>query len=254
MLFNTFCHIQRIGLITETRLWNAGIDNWDLFINHSEEIPLSRNKVASMLPVLEESSRQLDSGNPHYFIRHLPVNQYWRLFSHFRDTVAYLDIETTGLENWCNEITTIALYDGQRVHTYVNGQNLDDFVRDIEQFKIIVTYNGRCFDVPFIEHYFKTHLNHVHIDLRYILKSLGFSGGLKGCERQMGIDRGDLSDIDGYYAVILWDAYKRTGNETNLKMLLDYNSADARNLETLMVMAYKMKLKGTPFYETHRVS
>lgn len=70
----------------------------------------------------------------------------------------------------------------------------------------------------------------------------------------MGIDRGDLSDIDGYYAVILWDAYKRTGDERNLKMLLDYNSADARNLETLMVMAYNMKLKGTPFYETHRVS
>lgn len=116
MLTNTFCHIQRIGLITETRLWDAGIHNWDLF-NESQEIPLSRNKVASMLPVLEESSRQLDSGNPHYFIQYLPVNQYWRLFPHFRNSIAYLDIETTGLENWCNEITTVALYDGQRVHT-----------------------------------------------------------------------------------------------------------------------------------------
>ena len=113
MLTNTFCHIQRIGLITETRLWDAGIHSWDLF-NQSQEIPLSRNQVASMLPALEESSRQLESGNPHYFIQHLPVNQYWRLFPHFRDTIAYLDIETTGLENWCNEITTIALYDGQR--------------------------------------------------------------------------------------------------------------------------------------------
>lgn len=252
MLTNTFCHIQRIGLITETRLWDAGIHNWDLF-NRSQEIPLSRNKVTSMLPVLEESSRQLDSGNPHYFIQHLPVNQYWRLFPHFRNTIAYLDIETTGLENWCNEITTIALYDGQRIRTYVDGQNLDDFVTDVQRFKIIVTYNGRCFDVPFIQNYFKIQLNHVHIDLRYILKSLGFSGGLKGCEIQLGIDRGDLSDIDGYYAVILWDEYRRTGDERNLKMLLDYNSADARNLETLMVMAYNMKLKGTPFYETHRV-
>lgn len=141
------------------------------------------------------------------------------------------------MENCCNEITTIALYDGQMIHTYVNGQNLDDFVRDIEKYKIIVTYNGRCFDVPFIEQYFGIQLDQVHIDLRFILKSLAFSGGLKGCERQMGIDRGDLSDIDGYDAVILWNEYQRTGDERKLKLLLDYNSADARNLETLMVMA-----------------
>jgi uncharacterized protein YprB with RNaseH-like and TPR domain len=86
-----------------------------------------------------------------------------------------------------------------------------------------------------------------------VLKSLGLSGGLKGCERQLGIDRGDLSDIDGYYAVILWQKYKRTGNENTLKMLLDYNSADARNLETLLVIAYNMKLKDTPFYDTNKI-
>ena len=157
------------------------------------------------------------------------------------------------MENWCNEITTIALYDGQTVHTYVNGQNLDDFVRDIRRFKIIVTYNGRCFDVPFIEKHFGMRMNHVHIDLRFLLKSLGFSGGLKGCERQLGIDRGDLCDIDGYYAVILWNEYRRTGDEEKLKMLLDYNSADARNLEELLVKAYNMKLKNTPFYESNKI-
>ena len=129
----------------------------------------------------------------------------------------------------------------------------DDFVRDIEQFKIIVTYNGRCFDVPFIEKHFSIRMNHVHIDLRFLLKSLGFSGGLKGCERQLGIDRGDLSDIDGYYAVILWNDYRRTGNEKKLKLLLDYNSADAKNLETLLVKAYNMNLKNTPFYESNKI-
>jgi uncharacterized protein YprB with RNaseH-like and TPR domain len=252
MIRNTFCHIQRIGTVTETKLWNSGIHDWDQF-NQSPEIPLSKKKVASILPVLEESSKQLDLGNPHYFIQHLPVNQYWRLFPHFRGAIAYVDIETTGLENWCNEITTIALYDGQTVYTYVNGQNLNDFMRDIKRYKIIVTYNGRCFDVPFIKQYFGIQLNHVHIDLRYVLKSLGLSGGLKGCERQLGIDRGDLSDIDGYYAVILWQKYKRTGNENTLKMLLDYNSADARNLETLLVIAYNMKLKDTPFYDTNKI-
>ena len=252
MLRNTFCHIQRIGTITEAKLWDAGIHDWELF-NQSSGIPFSRKKVESISQVLEESSRHLVTGNPHYFVQHLSVNQYWRLFPHFRDTIAYIDIETTGLENWCNEITTIALYDGQTVHTYVNGQNLDDFMDDIQRFKIIVSYNGRCFDVPFIEQYFRIKLDQVHIDLRFVLKSLGFSGGLKGCERQLGIDRGDLSGIDGYYTVILWHDYKRTGNKKSLETLIKYNSLDAKNLEILMVMAYNLKLKGTPFYEINRI-
>lgn len=252
MLINTFCHIPGIGTKTERKLWDSGIHNWDMF--HGEtKIPLSKKRVASILPLLEESAEHLSNRNPFFFGQHLPVNQYWRLFPDFRDTIAYVDIETTGLEGWCNKITTIALYDGQAVHTYVNGQNLGDFVRDIEQFKIIVTYNGRCFDVPFIEQYFRIRLDQVHLDLRYLLKSLGFSGGLKGCERQMGIDRGELRDIDGYYAVILWQEYMMTGNQKSLETLIEYNSADARNLETLLIMAYDMKLKETPFYETRRM-
>jgi len=34
---------------------------------------------------------------------------------------------------------------------YINGQNLNDFLDDIKKYKIIVTYNIKTFDVPFIE-------------------------------------------------------------------------------------------------------
>ena len=135
----------------------------------------------------------------------LASNQSWRLFPEFRDTMAYLDIETTGLDRYYNTITTIALYDGQSIKIYVRGQNLEDFIEDIQKYKVIVSYNGKSFDVPFLEHYFNIRLDHAHIDLRYVFYSLGFKGGLKGCERQLGMDRGDLSDIDGFFAVLLWD-------------------------------------------------
>jgi len=252
MLRNTFCHIPGIGPKTEEKLWAAGIHDWELFFQ-AQYIPLSSGKINSMVPRIEDSIKHLALMNPFFFGQYLPFTEYWRLLPDFRDTIAYIDIETTGLEAWCGEITTIALYDGQSMHTYVNGQNLEEFITDIQQYKIIVTYNGRCFDVPFIQQYFKVELNQVHIDLRYLLKSLGFSGGLKGCERQMGIDRGELSDIDGYEAVLLWYDYKRTGNRKSLETLIVYNSADARNLETLLIMAYDMKLKNTPFYETGRI-
>src|SRR6185503_9998921 len=115
----------------------------------------------------------------------LPTNQHWRLASDFRRSIAYLDIETTGL-GYGDMITTIAIYDGSNILHYINGQNLSDFKRDIQAYNLLVTYNGKCFDVPFIERFFNIRLDHAHIDLRYVLKSLGYTGGLKACERQLG--------------------------------------------------------------------
>jgi hypothetical protein len=183
----------------------------------------------------------------------LPSNQLWRLFSEFRDSIAYLDIETTGLDSWGNYITTIALYDGKSISYYIHNRNLDDFKKAIEKYKLIITYNGKCFDVPFIESYLKIEINHVHIDLRYLLKSLGYSGGLKGCEKQLGIDRGELDGVDGYFAVLLWNDFVKKKNQKALETLLAYNLLDVINLETLMVIAYNMKLKPTPFFKSHRL-
>ena len=131
----------------------------------------------------------------------------------------------------------------------MQGQNLDDFIDDIQHYKVIVTYNGKSFDIPFIETFFNIRLNHAQIDLRYVLYSLGFRGGLKGVERQLGTDRGDLRDIDGFFAVLLWDEYQKTGDQKVLDTLLAYNVQDTVTLENLMVTAYNMKLRETPFYD-----
>jgi len=151
-------------------------------------------------------------------------------------------------------ITTIALYDGTSIFSYVRGRNLDEFRTDIARYKVIVTYNGRCFDVPFIENDLGIKMNHAHIDLRYVLKSLGYTGGLKGCEKKLGIDREELDGIDGYFAVLLWKDFKAKKNEKALETLLAYNVTDTVNLETLMFTAYNMKLKETPFFHTHQLA
>ena len=59
-------------------------------------------------------------------------------------------------------------------------------------------------------------MNQAHIDLRYLLKSLGYTGGLKGCEKKAGIDRGELDGVNGYFAVLLWQDYQRNRNEKPL--------------------------------------
>ena len=80
------------------------------------------------------------------------------MFPEFSEHAAYLDIETTGLDRAHDTITTIALYDGSEIKWYVQGQNLDDFPRDIERYNLLISYNGSCFDVPFIERFFNIRL------------------------------------------------------------------------------------------------
>jgi uncharacterized protein YprB with RNaseH-like and TPR domain len=96
-------------------------------------------------------------------------------------------------------------------------------------------------------------MNHAHIDLRFLLKSLGYTGGLKGCEKKLGLDRDELDGVDGFCAVLLWHDYEKNKNRKALETLLAYNILDAVNLETLMVTAYNLKLQETPFYELHHL-
>jgi uncharacterized protein len=247
MLRNTFLHIPGIGIKTEQRLWEIGVFNWDLCEKIGDS-GLSLKKMETMVECVKESKSQMASLNANYFAERIPASHYWRFFPEFRDVTVYLDIETTGLSRYGETITTIALYDGKSIFYYVKDRNLDDFPEDIKRYKVIVTYNGKCFDIPFIERTFGIALNQAHIDLRYILAGLGYTGGLKSCENQLGFYRGELTDIDGFFAVLLWVDYLNNGNEKALETLLAYNIQDVLTLENLMVIAYNLKIKETPFY------
>jgi hypothetical protein len=246
MLYHSFSHVPSVGAKTERDIWNGGVTSWDDFTTSPPNFlsPEKSRKIASHLQI---SRKRLQEGDARYFYHNLDSGERWRMFREFQDSAAYLDIETTGLSRRRNVITTIALYDGTDVRYYVNGRNLDDFPRDIMQYGLIITYNGGPFDLPFIEHYFDIHLPHPHIDLRYLLQGIGYSGGLKACERQLGIGRsGTLAEVDGFLAVQLWNNYRRNRDEKSLETLLAYNIEDVLNLEHLMVRAYNIKLGGIP--------
>lgn len=246
MLQHTFCHIPGIGMKTEQKLWEAGITDW----THWQ----SQSSVRLSAAIRMDAARVLDSSlaalkkDPTFFTTKLSSTEPWRIFPHYRNRTAYLDIETTGLDDFA-ELTTIALYDGQEIFTYINGRNLDDFARDIQKYQVIVSYNGKSFDVPFLERHFRIKLPQAQIDLRYVLARLGFKGGLKGCEKQLGLDRGNLDGVDGYFAVLLWQQYQKNNDERALETLLAYNIEDTVNLERLMIEAYNRNVLTTPFAE-----
>ncbi|MFC1579690.1 exonuclease, partial [Thermodesulfobacteriota bacterium] len=114
MIKNTFLHMPGIGVITESRLWESGVLSWDDFLNNIP-LPVSKQRREYITEHIQNSFHELQNDNPSYFSDRLPSNQLWRLFPDFRHSIAYVDIETTGLDSWGNEITTIALYDGKSI-------------------------------------------------------------------------------------------------------------------------------------------
>jgi hypothetical protein len=76
---------------------------------------------------------------------------------------------------------------------------------------------------------------------------------LKSCERQLGLTRKDLADVDGFFAVLLWHEFTRTNDHRALETLLAYNATDVVHLETLLVQAYNLKLHATPFRTSHQL-
>ena len=253
MLTSTFCHLPGIGLKKESKLWESGLSSWDDYSKLLKQSPLSVTNQR-LVEHMQDSGENLTKQNLPFFVKDLPTGQDWRVFPEFRKTIAYLDIETTGLLPGYDQITTIALYDGEKTHCYVANDNLEQFVEDIQRYRIIVSYNGKTFDIPFIENEFGMRMKHFHLDLRYILRSIGLTGGLKSCERQIGINRGTLTDVDGYFAILLWQEYVRRGSREALETLLAYNIEDVVNLEKLMIYAYNTKLRDTPFYSSHSLS
>lgn len=247
MLQHTFCHINGIGSKSEEKLWEHGVHTWDeLTPAHYNLLPgQARMEIRNVLKLSREA---LQANNPTFFASRMKTGESWRLYKEFRSHTAFIDIETEGLSPEAR-ITTIALYDGKRVRTYINGQNLDTFPDDIQNYSILVSYNGKVFDIPRIERHFGQKLPHAQIDLRYILPRLGLSGGLKKCEKMIGLDRKALDTINGLYAVYLWRLYEQTGNEDMLETLLAYNVEDTINLERLLIHAWNRHVEKTPFGE-----
>lgn len=253
MIRSSFCHMEGVGGASEQRMWDAGLLTWDDAL-HAATLPVRRPAPGRFKELLTESAERFAARDAAWFGSRLPANQQWRLLPDFMDSVACVDIETTGLSWPQAHITTIALYDGQQVKTYVHGDNLEAFATDIQAYDLIITFNGKCFDVPFIERSFDIQLRCGHIDLRYVFKALGISGGLKRVERVLGVDRGELAGVDGYLAVLLWRHYRRTGDARALETLLAYNVEDVLNLLPLAIWAYNEHLGATPFSAGGRIA
>ena len=178
----------------------------------------------------------------------IPKIQHWKMIPNFIDRIAYLDIETTGLSPHYSHITTIAVYDGKSIHNFVRGENLNEFPTFISKFPAITTFYGKSFDIPYIKQEMGIGFNQIHFDVCFLLKRLKIKRGLKKIEKRFGISRGELEDLDGYTAVLLWKKFRKSKKKEYLETLLAYNNEDVINLEFLLYQAYNLLIEKEPVY------
>lgn len=235
-LENSFILAPGIGKKTEEKLWKQGVTHWDDFENCSIVNGSKHEKVCSFL---ERARKNLEVGNTVFFGDKLPSKEIWRLYSNFKEDACFFDIETTGLDAKRNKVTTVSFHRGREDITLVRGQDLTRERLEEELFKssALISFNGKRFDQPFLEQNFDLNMQTPHIDLMYLCRRLGISGGLKEVETRLGIER-ELEDIDGREAVRLWKKYEKTGDQEALDKLVRYNQYDSKNLKQLLEVVH----------------
>ncbi|WP_232701451.1 ribonuclease H-like domain-containing protein [Halobacterium wangiae] len=228
---NSFLPAPGVGETTERRLWEHGVTHWDEFAGDGPGV--GDATAENIYTFIEEARAALDTGDTRYFADVFPNNTLWRLYENVAGDVAFFDIETTGLDKRASDVTTVSVHHAGDTTTLVQGHDLtSENLVELLDASLLVSFNGKRFDAPFLEYNFDCSFDAPHLDLMYLCKRLDLDGGLKQVERDLGIDRGGM-DVDGREAVRLWHRYE-SGDEAALDRLVEYNRYDAQNLETLL--------------------
>jgi uncharacterized protein YprB with RNaseH-like and TPR domain len=254
MLRHTFVHLPGVGPKRERAFWEQGILDWEGFLANIAETRPRAGVRDTMIALVRQSVEALSRRDAWFFKPHLPSGESWRLYPEFADRALFLDIETTGLSGEYDDVTVIgALGDGE-LALFVKGFNLDEFPAYVARFPLLVSYNGSQFDVPFLRaHFPKARLDQPHIDLRFVLASLGYKGGLKAVEDRLGLRRdSSIEGVDGFEAVRLWHRFRR-GDRSALEKLILYNVTDVANLVELADTAVELKLGRLAFPDRDRL-
>ena len=153
MITSSFSFLEGFGRKQEQNMRNLGIDNWDLFLRNEKIKGVSGKRKCYYDRKILEARKALYNSDSSYFVNLLSQSEMWRLYDFFKSEAVFLDIETTGLSKNEDDITVFGLYDGINTKTMIKGINLDygALKKELNKYKLIVTFNGASFDLPFIE-------------------------------------------------------------------------------------------------------
>lgn len=242
MILNTFQHIKGISAKKENELWHNGFLTWDdLEAQRNHQLSLFGDETQD--PILTLSKKALDQEDTVFFARSLSRQEYYRIALSFPHKTLFLDIETTGLSKYYDSITLIGWSTGKEYGVYIQGDSLECFRQVLKKAEIIVTFNGSLFDIPFLNQKLPDlKIPQCHIDLRFLAKRAGLSGGQKMIEKTLGVRRKrNVANVLGETAPLLWYKYC-WGDQKALKQLVLYNQSDIEGMKIIFDEAIKRLL------------
>lgn len=232
MLRGALLHLPGIGPIRAERLRALGVRQWsDLGPLPPPGLRMGAAAWEALLAQVACCDSAFACGDIGFFARGLCGPDLWRVLAAFSERAAFVDIETDGLGGSARVTVIACLWKG-RLYTYVQNENLDEFLDLIQHVELMVTFNGACFDVPMILRcYHIPELPCSHVDLRRVCYHAGRRGGLKAVESQLGLQRPpDLVGVDGAEAVEMWLRWQRQHSRADRDLLVRYCAADAVTL------------------------
>ena len=245
MIQSSFCFLPGVASATERRLWRQGLLSWADFLSSPSIDRMSAARKALYDAQVAEAMEQYAGDDARYFGVVLPQREHWRLYEWLRPRAVYLDIETDTF----GQITVVGLYGDGRMTSFVRGESLNvrRLAEALRQYDLLVTFCGTTFDLPvLLSQYPDLPLDQPHMDVCLVGRRLGYRGGLKAVERQLGIDRGkELEGMNGADAVRCWNRWRHARDEKAKAQLLRYNEADCVNLEPLAEAFYRLMVQST---------
>ena len=243
MIDRCFTHCPGVGPETDRMLRLRGFHNWEQCIRNRNILPLGESRKSSFIMSLEESMSAMHDNDIGFFVKKFPVREHWRILATWFEDATFFDIETTGLSRYYSECSVITAYSQGEMHLFLYDENLDGFLDLVSGSRLLVSFNGTCFDLPFLEKTFSIpEIDCPHVDLRWVAYHCGMRGGLKTIERKMNYTRPEeIADITGFEAVDLF--YRWQGGETRaMELLAGYCMADT--VSTMLIAEKIMKKMG----------
>ena len=244
MITASFSCFKGLSNSAEQKIWQLGCLSWDR-VSFLPYGTFSKKKTEIITLEIKKAQKALQAGLVDYFLNRFKSADKVRVLAEFQEQTAVLDIETTGLSRK-DAVTTIAILKNGLIHVFINGIDFEDFFMMLKDVKLLITFNGSRFDLPFLRRLFPIDLNIPHLDMMLVLNGLGFKGGQKKCEVLARIKRKYSQGVSGDNAVFLWNRWKNVNDFNALKQLVLYNAEDVFMLEKLAVKAYNLVMKTYP--------
>ncbi|HOI71385.1 MAG TPA: ribonuclease H-like domain-containing protein [Methanobacterium sp.] len=234
--------LQGIGEAKEHKLKTKGFNTIEDLRNH----PTYSHKADEFICKLDESPMDCIR---EYFPGSNPKQVYSSSFRELNDFL-FFDIETLGLRNEPVILIGMArILDSHMKVTQYLATGLDDekpiiqnFLSDLNEETVFVSFNGRGFDLPFIRsrayhHGISRRLRNHHMDMLYLSRRT-WGGALPNCRLQTlekhFFDLYRQDDVPSSQVPAFYRTYMNTGNVGPLVPIVEHNKIDIITLARIL--------------------